>query len=580
MVQKGVNGTVFAYGQTGSGKTFTMYGDEKKRERLLESNDGLGVVQRSVLELFKELNEKQNSSGADQEEAKNAGAGENGVDVKDEENDEDMEEDSDDTATLIGDIEAETSVFLSIYQIYMENVNDLLSRNIGANLTVRKDTGGGFYVQGLSQNYVKGPKDVLKFIAKAMKNRTQSSTNMNEFSSRSHLIVTLTVNVADGRDGSLTSSKLNLVDLAGSERVKQSGVDGQRLKEACAINKSLFALAGVVDKLQKGQTKQIGYRDSKLTTLLCDSLGGNCRTTLLAMLSPSQEFCKESSNTLSFASKCSKVQNVVKSNKYLKQLPSSVPCLKRVNKDNLAQAGSRNKGSLPWHGVKAELKKTMIDSQQWGKIATFVAGSDEWQNKVVLLHGCPSSHQAVIHFLPMFMHLEYQCILIDMPGYGDSSGPKVGSRSEEVLSQDGSGGVVKFVIKHYGLECPMLLGYDWGAAIALKLGIESSKSYSKIIAFHPSYNEEVKDELKKLKTPTLIQWCKQDQFHSWKQFQKLAEKIPNKTIHTFNAVPYRPEYPRGAYSKFSDVICIEIVKFVTGHDPSAQTVQVFEAKKE
>ena len=73
MVQKGVNGTVFAYGQTGSGKTFTMYGDEKKRERLLESNDGLGVVQRSVLELFKELNEKQNSSGPDQEEAKNAG---------------------------------------------------------------------------------------------------------------------------------------------------------------------------------------------------------------------------------------------------------------------------------------------------------------------------------------------------------------------------------------------------------------------------------------------------------------------------------------------------------------------------
>ena len=142
----------------------------------------------------------------------------------------------------------------------------------------------------------------------------------------------------------------------------------------------------------------------------------------------------------------------------------------------------------------------MIDFQQWEKIVTFVAVSDEWQNKVVMLHWCPSTCHPLpthVHALGVPVHPDRHAI----PGYGDSSGPKVGSRSEEVLTKDGSGGVVKFVIKHYGLECPMLLGYDWGAAIALKLGIESSKSYPKIIAFHPSYNEEVKDEIKKLKTP-------------------------------------------------------------------------------
>lgn len=113
---------------------------------------------------------------------------------------------------------------------------------------------------------------------------------MNEVSSRSHLIMTITVNKIDARDYSVQSAKLNLVDLAGSERVKDSNVSGDQLKEACFINKSLYALAGVVSSLQK-QGSKVNYRDSKLTLLLSDSLGGNCRTTMLAMLSPSLQYC-------------------------------------------------------------------------------------------------------------------------------------------------------------------------------------------------------------------------------------------------------------------------------------------------
>jgi len=133
-------------------------------------------------------------------------------------------------------------------------------------------------------------------LKKAHKERSAAETNMNEKSSRSHLILTVTISTFDERDQTVTSAKLNIVDLAGSERVKLSQVQGQQLKEACYINKSLDTLAAVVDAVQKGVKKQgqIRYRESKLTMILKDSIGGNCRTTLLAMLSPSQEFSRES----------------------------------------------------------------------------------------------------------------------------------------------------------------------------------------------------------------------------------------------------------------------------------------------
>ena len=112
---------------------------------------------------------------------------------------------------------------------------------------------------------------------------------MNDESSRSHLIMTLTL-VEVGKK-TVVGSKLNLVDLAGSERLKDSMATGQALKEACHINSSLYALAGVVDGLTKGKPgEQINYRNSKLTSILSDSLGGNCKTTMLAMLSPAQAF--------------------------------------------------------------------------------------------------------------------------------------------------------------------------------------------------------------------------------------------------------------------------------------------------
>ena len=149
---------------------------------------------------------------------------------------------------------------------------------------------------------------------------------MNEESSRSHLILTLTLIEKKKRKKELIGAKLNLVDLAGSERVKDSNVEGQNLKEAIHINSSLYNLAGVVDALCKGKPKNlIPYNNSKLTSILQDSLGGNCKTTMLACLSPSQAFCKESNNTLKFAHSCKQIQNVVRPNKYKGSIPAGMP---------------------------------------------------------------------------------------------------------------------------------------------------------------------------------------------------------------------------------------------------------------
>ena len=136
------------------------------------------------------------------------------------------------------------------------------------------------------------------------------------------------------------------------------------------------------------------------------------------------------------------------------------------------------------------------------------AGDPSWPNKAILLHGCPSCNLEFLHHLPAYMYMNYQVFAIDLPGYGKSTGKPQASRSEKILDEGGPAEVVKIVMKELQIKKPVLGGYDWGAAIALKMAVEKSSNFSKIIAFHPSYNEDKKDELKSIKCPTLIQWVK------------------------------------------------------------------------
>ncbi|XP_054885991.1 uncharacterized protein kif16bb [Poeciliopsis prolifica] len=267
----GYNACVFAYGQTGSGKSYTMMGNKVDK----------GLIPRICEELFLEISNRRRSSSMSFQ----------------------ME--------------------VSYLEIYNERVQDLLKRppcsEDGA-LKVREHPTDGPYVENLSKHMVLSQSNVESLITLGNATRTIARTSMNDFSSRSHTIFTIIVTQGwfDGELPHERQSKIQLVDLAGSERADGTQATGTRLKESANINKSLVTLSSVISALadlavsgQSAKKKQIfiPYRDSVLTWLLKDSLGGNTRTTLIATISPADVNYKETLTTLRFASRAKNIIN-------------------------------------------------------------------------------------------------------------------------------------------------------------------------------------------------------------------------------------------------------------------------------
>eukprot|EP00933_Yihiella_yeosuensis_P023844 TRINITY_DN18531_c0_g1_i1.p1 TRINITY_DN18531_c0_g1~~TRINITY_DN18531_c0_g1_i1.p1 ORF type:complete len:454 (+),score=75.16 TRINITY_DN18531_c0_g1_i1:120-1481(+) len=263
-VLEGYNGCLFAYGQTGSGKTFTMQGEGTGANR--------GVIPLLCTGLFAEIKKRQDSKNI--------------------------------------------TVVCSVLEIYNERLKDLLVDGRD-DLNIREDGvagGRGIHVDGLHETAVNTCEDVLTLISKAQSRRAVGQTNMNEHSSRSHSVVTLRIASwnSDDVDGeTMTVSKLHLIDLAGSERQKATGATGDRLKEGAQINLSLSALGNVINALTepKGKGRHIPYRDSKLTRLLQDSLGGNSYTVIVCNISPATINAEETTSSLRFAERAKKIEN-------------------------------------------------------------------------------------------------------------------------------------------------------------------------------------------------------------------------------------------------------------------------------
>lgn len=194
-------------------------------------------------------------------------------------------------------------------------MNDLLALNPKKNkekpIKIKESLTLGFYLEGLQEVKVEGVADLFEHLDKGLRNRTTAETRMNRESSRSHSILTLLINTRQQREVgegfSIKSSKMHFVDLAGSEKQKSTLTAGDRLKEASSINKSLTSLSIVIEKLS-GKATHIPYRDSVLTKVLRDSLGGNSKTILLATLSSKEESMPETISTLNFATKAKKVK--------------------------------------------------------------------------------------------------------------------------------------------------------------------------------------------------------------------------------------------------------------------------------
>lgn len=265
-VLSGFNCTIFAYGQTGTGKTYTMSGDITDTQPLPE---GAGIIPRVLHSLFKKL----------------------------------------------GDDEQENSVKCSFIELYNEELRDLLSTDDVAKLKIYDDNSKKgtttTQVQGMEESHIKTASKGLELLKNGSHKRQVAATKCNDLSSRSHTVFTITVymkRASETGEDFVSAGKLNLVDLAGSENIQRSGAENKRAAEAGLINKSLLTLGRVINALVE-KSSHIPYRESKLTRLLQDSLGGRTKTCIVATLSPAKSNLEETISTLDYAFRAKNIRN-------------------------------------------------------------------------------------------------------------------------------------------------------------------------------------------------------------------------------------------------------------------------------
>ncbi|XP_053323201.1 kinesin-like protein KIF27 [Spea bombifrons] len=268
---EGYNATVFAYGQTGSGKTYTIGGGHVASV----PEEDMGIIPRAIQELFESISEHHN---------------------------------------------VDFSIKVSYIEVYREELRDLLELETSAkDLHIREDEKGNTVIIGAKECQVESADEVMSLLETGSAARHTSATQMNEYSSRSHAIFTISIcqqrasNTDHTNNSSvqMITSKFHFVDLAGSERVTKTGNTGERFKESIQINSGLLALGNVISALADPKRKgaHVPYRDAKITRILKDSLGGNAKTVMITCISPSSSNFDESLNSLKYANRARNIKN-------------------------------------------------------------------------------------------------------------------------------------------------------------------------------------------------------------------------------------------------------------------------------
>ncbi|CAM9301370.1 unnamed protein product [Chrysoparadoxa australica] len=396
---EGYNASVFAYGQTGSGKSYTMMGTGAVLDGKVDQCD-YGLIPRICHGLFDGIAKAQ-AEGPPADEPDDAGEGKG--------KDQDQGQGS-------GDVRLEHFVEVSYSEVYNECIKDLFNPDINTDkanrgLRLREDPVEGAYVEGLTVVTVQNYSEVAQLIAFGGRTRTVAATNMNVNSSRSHAIFTVTLRQqridmtgADHPQVKEKVSKINLVDLAGSERVSSTGATGVRLKEAGNINKSLATLSDVIKALStlaacksKGKAAPfIPYRNSVLTRLLKESLGGNARTIMLACVSPCDVHYEESMSTLKYAERAKRVRTNA-----------------RVNEDDNEALVSQLEAEV------AELRRQLAEKDASGKVADVVYVRD------------PAMEEELLRMQELLGSKEDLIKQLQLQGEGE------GSEADERQGQDG-----------------------------------------------------------------------------------------------------------------------------------------------
>jgi hypothetical protein len=292
-------GTIFAYGQTGTGKTWTMSGYSMDPELR-------GIIPNTFEHIFDRIaTEKTNEKKVP-------------------------------NFNLL--TPKEHLVRAAFIEIYNEEIRDLLSKDPKKKMDLKEHPDTGVYVKDLSQYVVTNIPEMEKYMEIGNGNRSVGETKMNATSSRSHSIFTITIETSelqeDGSDPKIRAGKLHLVDLAGSERQSKTEAEGQRLKEAAKINLSLTALGNVIGALTDPKATHVPYRDSKLTRLLQDSLGGNAKTVMIANCGPADYNYDETISTLRYANRTKNIKNAPKINEdpkdtLIRQFQEEIELLKK-----------------------------------------------------------------------------------------------------------------------------------------------------------------------------------------------------------------------------------------------------------
>ncbi|KAF3918968.1 hypothetical protein ABW20_dc0108397 [Dactylellina cionopaga] len=331
----GFNCTIFAYGQTGTGKTYTMTGD--MRDYFGTFSDGAGIIPRTLHNLFGKLDAE------------------------------------------VG----EYSVKCSFIELYNEELRDLLMLDDAVKLKIFEDSTkkGGVVIHGMEESYIKNAMEGVALLQEGSRKRQVAATKCNDLSSRSHTIFTVTVHVKEiAPDGEelLRSGKLNLVDLAGSESIGRSGAENKRAKEAGMINQSLLSLGRVITALVE-KSSYIPYRESKLTRLLQDSLGGRTKTCIIATLSPAKINLEETISTLNYAATAKNIENKPQINQMMTKRALIKEYISEIERLKADLAATRQK-----HGVflTEEHYKSLTDENESRKILL-----EEHERKIAVLEG-------------------------------------------------------------------------------------------------------------------------------------------------------------------------------------------------
>jgi len=368
-VLEGYNSTIFAYGQTGSGKSFTMYGPEDDLGIYASQNPSkmMGIIPRAIRNIMANVSCGENADGE----------------------------------------EIEVSIFCSFLQIYNDQAFDLLrdpERSEPLEVHENTDT-QEIYVLGLSEYCVQSTEECLALLEQGDEQRACRQTQMNDVSSRSHSIFQVVLERRNLNSGHLVRSKMNLVDLAGSEKWGYMGrLEQGHIAELTNINSSLHTLGRCIAALTNPKATHIPFRDSKLTRILQDALGGNSRTYVIATLSPAASFVEESVSTLKFADRAKKVmqharvvENREISAALVESLEKEIARLKSILNEagipfadrslrHLNQSSSSSEGKQPVREAARKPRKTSLpasDTQSQEKIETSIQeNNDESQARL------------------------------------------------------------------------------------------------------------------------------------------------------------------------------------------------------